>query len=273
MFLFITQSNVYAQAVVFAPLPMENKETVIKEFAPLVAFLSTVLGSEVVIDYSECYADILDKFRRNQIDIAYLGPLPYVSLKAAAPQAVPLVGFKEKSGNTTYTCCLVAMADAVPDLNKMTGKNVALTQPLSTCGFLSVNGLLAKHGSTLSNNFYRYLKKHDEAALSVVRGEYILGGLKTAIAHKYAHLGLVVVDETEPMPSFALIANANRLSPQAMERIRDALVRLDPSGKNKVTLQRWGENTRYGAVPIKDADYDSVRKLLKNTVIPQKGNF
>lgn len=252
---------------------MENKETIIKNFSPLVGFLSRALEREVIIDYSDCYADILDKFRHDQIDIAYLGPLPYVSLKMIAPQAVPLVGFKEKSGHAAYTCCLVAMADATPDLGKLVGKKIALTQPLSTCGFLSVNGLLAEHGSKLSDNFYRYLKKHDEAALSVVRGEYVLGGLKTAIARKYAHLGLVILDKTAPMPSFALIANANRLSPQIMERLRTALVQLDPAGKDKAMLQQWGDNTRHGAVPINDSDYDLVRNLLKDTVIPQKGNF
>jgi hypothetical protein len=52
---------------------------------------------------------------------------------------------------------------------------IALTQPLSTCGFLAASGLLREHGSDLAKNFYRYVNKHDEVAMAVVRGEFDAG--------------------------------------------------------------------------------------------------
>jgi phosphonate transport system substrate-binding protein len=112
------------------------------------------------------------------------------------------------------------------------------------------------------------LDKHDAVALAVVRGEYDAGGLKTAIGKKYAHLGLTVLAETPPLPSFGLVANRATLSPETMEAIRTMLTRLDPTGADKEMLLSWGENIRYGAVTAADSDYSVVRKFKGDIEMP-----
>ena len=262
-----------ARTLVFAPLPMESRETVLKQFMPLARYLEERLGCTIVFDYSENYAQILEKFELGRLDLAYLGPLPYVSLRARDKMATPLVHFREASGDPLYTCAIVALADRRLDLSRLENRRVALTQPLSTCGFLSTNGLLRGHGSRLERNLYRYVKKHDEVAKAVVRGEFELGGLKTAIGRKYAHLGLSILAETPPLPSFALVGNSGSLSREEQDAIREILVGLDPLGRDREMLSIWGENIRHGAVPAKDEDYEPVRVLLGDSIIPEKGNF
>jgi len=273
LILLFLPAALHARTLVFAPLPMENRETVLKQFMPMAEYLRQALGHEVRFEYCESYAEILDKFRRGLIDLAYLGPLPYVSLRAGDEHAMPVVYFNEASGEPLYTCAIVALANSGIDLERMENRKIALTQPLSTCGFLSTSGLLRARGSELARNFYSYVDKHDEVAMSVVRGEFDVGGLKTSIGRKYAHLGLTVLAETPPLPSFALIGNSRTLTLEERDAIRDTLVRLDPAGKDRSRLESWGENVRYGAVPATDADYAPVRKLLGNESIPETGNF
>ncbi len=262
-----------AETIRFAPLPMENRETVVKQFRPMTIYLGQCLGVGVDYVYSDNYADILAKFRQSTVDVAYLGPLPYVELRASYAQAQPMVHFKEKSGRTTYSCAMAAIPDAEFDIQDARKKKIALTQPLSTCGYLSASGLMRARGSAIENNYYRYLSKHDAVALSVIRGEFDAGGLKTAIARKYAHLGLQILAETPPLPSFALVANTKTLSPAMIDRIRQALITLEPDGKDSVLLSSWGDNIRFGAVAADDDDYQVVRDLLAGAVIPEKGNF
>jgi ABC-type phosphate/phosphonate transport system substrate-binding protein len=76
-----------------------------------------------------------------------------------------------------------------------------------------------------------------------------------------------------PLPSFALVGNAGTLSAEDMDGIRDALARLDPSGKDRGMLQGWGDNIRHGAVPARDEDYAPARDLLGGQFIPESGNF
>jgi phosphonate transport system substrate-binding protein len=263
-----------AETYAFAPLPMEQPETVVRQVRPMLAYLERKLGSGFRIEYSEDYDDVLSKFREGKVDLVYLGPLPYVALREGFAQAVPVVHFLEKSGKPTYTCAIVVAGEKV-SLSSLKGKKIALTQPLSTCGYLATDGLLRQAGLSLEQTRYRYLDKHDEVALAVTRGEFDAGGLKTTIARKYGHMGLSVVAETQSLPSFALIANGRTMRPEAIEAIRRSLVALQPlkeAGDAEIT-RLWGESIRNGAVAASDADYDAVRRLRAQADIPEDGNF
>ena len=254
--------------LIFAPLPMESPETVVGQWKPLLGYLERKLGIQLRIDYSQSYEEILEKFRAGKLDLAYLGPLPYVVLKEKFPAALPVVHFNEANGQSAYTCSIVALTESTLRVGDLRNRKIALTQPLSTCGFFAADSLLRQAGTDLEANRYRYLNAHDAVALAVVRGDYDSGVLKTAIGRKYAHLGLTTLAETAPLPSFGLVANGARLSVETMERLRAALL-----GADAAVRAGWGDNIRHGAVPAADADYDPMRKLRGQRQIPVKGNF
>ncbi|WP_319589178.1 PhnD/SsuA/transferrin family substrate-binding protein [uncultured Desulfobulbus sp.] len=269
--LLTTTASVAATAqtetIRFAPLPMENRETVVKQNRPMVLYLKKALNVNIEFVFTDNYADIIKSFAQDKIDLAYLGPLPYVELRAKDDKAEPLVHFNEASGKPMYTCALVTLADSPLKLQGLKNSRIGLTQPLSTCGYLSVNGLLQEQGSRLEDNRYTYLDKHDAVALAVVRGEFDAGGLKTAIGKKYGHLGLKIVAETAPMPSFGLVANRATMSASTIQALQNALTKLDPAADQEM-LASWGENIRYGAVAASDKDYDVVRKFKGTSEIP-----
>lgn len=254
----------------FAPLPMENRETLVKQFEPMLQFLEKHLQRPFEMVYSGSYEEIIEHFVAGTIDLAYLGPLPYVELRSRFPQAEPLVHFNEKSGRPKYTCAIVTMADSAIDLGSLSGRRIALTQPLSTCGYLSVSGMLREKGSDLEDNSYSYLDQHDTVALAVVRGEFAAGGLKTAIARKYSHLGLVIVAETPELPGFGLIANRATLSEDTLRALRESLTAAETTLTGKAARELWGDNIRHGAVAASDEDYEPVRMLQGDTVIPTR---
>lgn len=256
--------------LVFAPLPMQKPDEVVAQMRPMLKYLENELGIEIQIRYMSSYQDVMTAFGQGQVDLAYLGPLPYVSLKKQYPPATPLVHFKEGDGKASYSCALIATDKTV--LTHKQPLTIALTQSLSTCGYLSVAGLLALKGIDIEAQHYRYLGAHDKAALSVVNGEYDLAGVKTAIAHKYDNLGLTILQETEPMPSFALVANASTLSSSIQNRIVSALGKLDPI-RDAALMQAWGDAVRNGVVEAKDDDYRVVRALMSRDSLPEKGNF
>jgi len=259
------------ETLYFAPLPMEQPEEVVKQFKPMLNFLEKRLGVRIEIRYSTSYAEILERFRTGQIDLAYLGPLPYITLRDSYPQAEPLVHFLERDGQATYSCALFGSDQPLP--KPMRDKTFALTQPLSTCGYLAVDALLRQRGESLAQQRYRYLDKHDEAVLAVARGDYDFGGAKTSIARKYTHLGVVILGETPPLPSFALVANSRRLSAARMTQLRQTLAELDPKERDRTLMSEWGGQLRNGAVNAADGDYDVLRRWRRQTSIPEKGNF
>ncbi|SDH74509.1 phosphonate transport system substrate-binding protein [Propionivibrio dicarboxylicus] len=256
------------RVVVFAPMPMESPELVIGQWKPLLSYLEQRLGMVFRIEYSKSNQEILDKFRSGKIDLAYLGPLPYVALKKVFPAAQPVVKFREANGEAAYTCAMIALAGNDRKLKFPRNLKIALTQPMSTCGYFAADGLLHMAGTHIESNKYRYLNAHDAVALAVVRGDYDLGVVKSAIGAKYAHLGVIRLAETAALPALGLIANSQRLSKETIESVRIALLEVDSN-----TRATWGDNVRHGAVSAEDIDYNPMRVLYKKKDIPTEGNF
>lgn len=267
--LLLGASPSFAETLYFSPLPMETPYTVVSQWVPMLDYLEERLGVEIEIDYSLSNDEVVDKLNAGKLDLAYLGPLPYVTLREEFPQAEPVVVFHEKSGAPVYTCAIVAAGEPVLPMQGLRDRSIALTQPLSTCGYFATQGLLLnKWNSSLEANRFRYIGPHDEVALAVVRGEFDLGGLKTAIARKYSHLGLTILVESPPFPGLALIANGRRLAPERIEEIRQILLAAEVDNR-----QKWGDNIRHGVSAVSDQDYAGIRQMPMPASIPQQGNF
>lgn len=254
----------------FSPLPMESPQKVMLQFKPMWLYLEQQLGVEIQVEYVHDYGELLQKMQDGQIDFAYLGPLPYVTLKNRFDAAVPLVHFKEADGSPFYTCSLIMTKQTKDNLKALKGKRIALTQPLSTCGYLSTNFLLQETaGISMEDTKYRYVDRHDEVALSVVRGDFEAGGIKSAIGTKYEGLGLMMAGKTQPLPGFGLVVNSVTVPKPLIDRMRDAMINVPEE-----TYKVWGDNIHDGVVSAKDSDYDVVREMLKHIRhIPEKGNF
>lgn len=250
-------SNLFSKdVVVFAPLPMVDSKSVYDDFYFIVKFLEKKLGKKIIFFYSDNYDEILKKFKNKEIDIAYLGPLPYVELKQKYDFALPLVHFKNSNNTSTYTCSLIKF------MKSEKKEKIALTQPLSTCGYLSVNSLL---DNQLENYQYKYLGKHDDVILNVLNGKFDLGGVKTSIAKEYYHLGIEEIGRTDTLPGFAFVGNIETLGLDYLNFIRKLLLNV-----KKEEYSKWGKSIKYGMEEAYDSDYNAVKSMLINIKIPQK---
>lgn len=244
---------------VFAPLPTEDRETVYNDFYPMIKYLEKKLNITISVVYYDKYEEIIKNISEGKVDLAYLGPLPYVALKEKFNDVAPLVTFKDKEGLTSYTCSLVT------SMHTTKKEKVALTQPLSTCGYLSVNTLLDKN---LEKYHYKYVGRHDLVALKILQGEFDLGGIKSDIVKHYYHLGLQEIAITKPFPMFAMVANTQSVSKDRVKEFRHALLNVETK-----ELATWGGSIKYGAVETNDTNYNPIREMKKNITIPLNGNF
>ena len=257
-----------AETLTFSPMPLEKPKTIVNQWRSALDFLEGVLGDNIRIAYPSSNAEIVDRFRSGEVDLAYLGPLPYMELKKTFPEAEPLVHVVESDGQAKYTCAIIALAEHKLSVKALRDKTIALTQPMSTCGYLASDGILHRAGSGIEYNRFRYLGTHEKVALAVARGDFDAGGVKTTIGRRYEHLGVRVIAESEAFPSFALIANARRLSASRIGQIRSALLAADAK-----TRTGWGGPLQHGVVIASDRDYDGLRDYSKYEAIPQQGNY
>jgi phosphonate transport system substrate-binding protein len=246
----------------FAPLPMISQESMAREYIGPVRYLEEKSGRPIVLVHTQDYRALIERFRRNEIDLAYVGPLPYVMLSQDFEAAEPLVRFLEPDGRTSYTCALVVFGNDKPSPETMQGKRLALPDKLSTCAEIGTGAILRQMGMSLGVLERNHLDRHDAVAMAVILGQADLGGMKTAIARKYASLGLRVVAESPPMPGFVLVANRNTVPAETRRQLREALLALHPR-ENPADAERmrdWGGGMRHGAVTAEEADFDALRR-------------
>jgi len=239
-------------------------------FEPFAEYLSQQTNRPIELVLEKNYRTLLDKLLADKIDLAYLGPLPFVYLTQQDPSFVPLVRFVDKTGHSTYTCCLAKFRGDHIDLDSDRPLLISLTQPYSTCGYLMSEKMLNRHHYSLSDGSYIYSGNHSESALDVLRGATQVAGLKTSIAEKYHHLGLQVVEQSPPLPGFVLIANPRTVPEEQINKIRSRLLALDPqhADRDAEITHLWGEAIRYGATEVHTGDYDVIRDLLQQVAIP-----
>ena len=250
------------QTLTYTPLPMVGARKVVADSRPMLDFLEERLDLAIELRYEKVNADVVRAFQQGHIDLAEIGPLPYVALREQYLQAQAVLFFVEPDGSTRYTCALVTAFDGPESMAQMKGVThipLASTQQLSTCGPLSTGYLLHKHGIDPQTASFEILGNHEAVALAVIRDEYPLGGIKTHIARRYFSLGLRVLDETPPMPAFALVANRKTLDAETIDAIAEALLAASRDQRTE-----WGV-ARRGFVRAHDDDYRSMRRMLQET--------
>ncbi|WP_316348271.1 PhnD/SsuA/transferrin family substrate-binding protein [Desulfuromonas acetoxidans] len=254
----------------FAPLPMVPERLLKHDFESFAEYLSQQTNRPVELVLEKSYRKLLDSLLADKIDLAYLGPLPFVFLTQQDPSFVPIVRFVDKSGRSTYTCCLADFRGDHINVDSDRPLLVSLPQPYSTCGYLMSEKLLNRHHYSLSNGGYIYSGNHSESALDVLRGVTQIAGLKTSIADKYHHLGLQVIEQSPPLPGFVLIANPRTVPQELIKTIHSRLLALNPqhTTKDAETTHLWGEGIRYGATEVDTSDYDVIRDMLQQIAIP-----
>lgn len=254
--LAVLPGHVVARELVYTPLPIEQPETVLNANRPLVSYLSKQLKTPITIRYEKNYEEILRLFKDGKIDIVHLGPLPYVTLRDRYDKAEPLAATNEADGKSFYTCAMVTAFDG-PTSVRQVRRSIAFSQPLSTCGHLTAGYLLDRHGIKLEDLHHEYLGNQDQVALAVVKGNYEVGTIKTAVAKKYTNLTLRIIEETPAFPGFLLVANKATMTPDQISKIRKILLSMTPKDFGGLVLGR------YGFSPVLDSSYDLIRQNLR----------
>jgi len=249
----------------FAPLPLKKGVQNIEEFLPMNSYLKKKFNINIAYIYKEDYADIIKGFKDGSIDIAYLGPLPYLYLTKHYKYIQPIVTFKQLDGKCNYRCVLAKFKDDTIDTSQ--SLKIALTQPLSTCGYYMTNILLKKSFNIdLSQQKYRYTMSHTNALLRTLEGEFVVAGAKDTIAKQYESLGMEIIAQSDKLPGFSLVANTQTLSKEEIDILEKRLLSIP---KSIYTL--WGGIPSRGMLKASPKEYEKFE--VDFDTIPFEGNM
>ncbi|CAA7624157.1 Phosphonate ABC transporter, periplasmic phosphonate-binding protein [Magnetospirillum sp. UT-4] len=244
-----------------AILPYLPAQDLHRRFSGLLGWLGRRIGTEVELFVAPDYTTMIEMVGRDQVDLAYMGPAPFVQM-AARFGGKHLLGRLEVRGMATFRGIIVAKAaDPVNTLADLRGRRFAFGDRQSTMSHLLPHHMLLQAGLRLGDLAgHEFLGSHNNVALGVLSGEFDAGAVKDEVFESYRVRGLKAVATTVPVSEQVFLAT-NRLPADLRQRAAAALAAAwaDPEGRAGLSAITAGVT---GLVPVASSDFDELRVIL-----------
>jgi len=265
-----TQSN-SQQPLRMGFIPSENMAEIQRNAQPLVDQLSQALGIEVQPFIATDYTGIVEAFRNDRLDLAFLSPASYVMAHREAGVKVML---RAQRGTTPfYHAVIFTHRDSgINSLAELKGQTFAFGDNLSTAGYIFPLKMFRDIGLNPDTDFENVIfsGSHDATVYAVHNQKVAAGATyaNDAAGQDAAWLHLLkpeqvqdikVLAVSEPIPADNLCVNANT-DPVLAEKISKFFLSLHQSPEGLKLIQNLYHIDSF--VPANDADYQGVREAF-----------
>lgn len=244
--------------------PYLSETEIQQRFAPLADYLGKQLGRQVQVRVGRNYEQHqhIEAVGLNSVDIAFMGPVPYVKM-AARYGAKPLLARIEIDGKPLLSGYIVTRTDSpLRRLTDLRGKRFAFADPDSTMGTMMPRYVLQQAGVGLRTlSAYQHLGGHKDVALGVLNGDFDAGAVKSEVYDELAARGLRILVKL-PEVSEHLFVTRSDLPATQVKLLRQALLQLK-STTDGATIMRAIHKGMTAMVPVADIDYDNLRTMQR----------
>lgn len=254
--------------LVLGLIPAEDNQEVLRQFEPLVAYLSEELGVEVEPYTATDYSGIIEAMRSGKVDVAWFGPLSYVLAADVAGAEAVVVPFEKEGEEPTYKSIILTQADndEIQSLEDIEGKTFSFVDPSSTSGYLYPQKMLKDAGVDPEKDLgeSRFAGGHDASILAIQNGNVDAGASWDGQLDEMVEAGVVerdqlkIVATSDPIPKDPIAVRGD-LPEDVKKRIQDAFLNATPETVGEESL---GSEGAVGYQEVSDEKYDPVRELV-----------
>ncbi len=234
-------------------------EAVIEQWLPMFASLTQETGRPIEIVLRESYAEMLESYRRGEIDLLVAGPFTYVKMQRDA--GAELIAGAQREGGPLMGAIVVRRDSGIESIEGLEGRSLAFTDTYSTTGYLLPRVALAQHGFSQPADALSevILSGHHTAS----RDALLAGRIDAAAMATYFIEELSPEQQgqlrsifmTSPLPPEPIFARPD-LDENLRAEIKTALLSMHehvpPDVMHRLNVARF--------VAVTDADYDAIRE-------------
>jgi phosphonate transport system substrate-binding protein len=232
-----------------------------RRFTPLADYLSTAIGRRVEVRVGRTYAEHVDAIGTGDIDIAYLGPVPYVQLIEKYGKK-PLLA-RQVVNNDPYLRGEIVVRNDSPihSLEDLKGRCFYFGDPNSTMSSILPRLILENAGVSLDKlSVYRNLEGHSNVALAILAGSCDAGAVKSEVYEEFKTRGLRLLADLPLVTDHVFVASS-ALPADLVNKIRAEILGLNGSERGKQIMTTLHPRMT-ALVTAVDADFDSLRSLV-----------
>jgi phosphonate transport system substrate-binding protein len=251
-----------AERLTLGVQPFLDRSELLRRFAPLADYVGERVGRPVEVRIAQDYEQHIEDIGNDRLDIALLGPAPYVVMRDRyGPK--PLLARLEVNGRPELMGHIVVREDSqLRSLEDLRDHGFAFGDPRSTMSSLVPRYLLLRVGIRERDfGFVLRLPGHQDVALAVLSGDVDAGAVKQEVLEAYRAQGLRSIAQSPPISEHLLVAR-NGLDPALVARLRDSLLEMGQQPEGRRVMQGLQPGVT-GLVPVRDEDYASMREVLR----------
>lgn len=294
-----TQSGGDAEpdSLVFAVVPTDDGEELERSFEPIVAAIEDATGIETTIEAASSNAGVVEAQAAERVDIAVYGAFSYYLAEEVAdvtPVAMDQLTPEPGSGAVS-SLGVVAPGSDIESLADVAGRDVCVTDPASTTGYLAAAAGLIEEGIDPEDDISpTFVGSHDVAVTQMLAGDCdVAFASDTFITTLLPARGVIEEGDVETIwtspdiPGTPLVIG-DWLSDELHQQITDAVLDVDAveayeQGYCEDEAQQreapdtwegdyegetaclWGGTGAFGFEEATDADYDVIREICETT--------
>jgi phosphonate transport system substrate-binding protein len=239
------------QVLRVSTIPEEAATEQVRKFTPLANYLSRALGMKVEFTPVSDYPAAVESLVNKKVDLVWLGGFTHV--QAQIRSGGKIVPIAQRVEDTKFQSVFIAKTGSgIKALADLKGKQISFGSQSSTSGHLMPRHFLLQAQINPEKDFRRiaYSGAHDATIASVVSGKVDAAALDITVWNKFVNekrvdTAAVNVFYTTP-PFFNYNWSMHVDTPADLrERIKKALLDLDPGNAEAAEILRLNRATRY----------------------------
>jgi phosphonate transport system substrate-binding protein len=230
-----------------------------QRFTPLVDYLQQETGVPIKLQVAGSYDEHIKAIADNRVDIAFLGPVGYVTLVEAFGPRPILARFEVNHQPYLYG---VIADSAIDNLVMLKDKRFAFGDPESTMSHVVPRYMLLEAGIPHGRpGHVQYLGSHHNVALGVLMGDFDAGAMKKEVFDEFAPKGLRLVQMTPGVPDHVFVVRGN-MPESDIARLRNLLLALKDSEAGRAILHAMHKQLT-ALVPVSHDDYRQLQQMVR----------
>lgn len=244
-------------------VPYFTADKIFQLYNPFILYLNENTPDRWELKLGKTHDELVGGLCAGEIDIAYLGPVPFgKALKAC--DARPLLLSLGADGKPFYRSVIVTTDPRIISLRDLRGKKFALFEKSTASYYLPLK-MLADEGLARQDVDPVLFVSQDKIVTALLAGEIAAGGLKESLYEKFKGAGLRALKFSKPLPQFVYAAGP-RLPPEAATALTAALLKVQPLGReaDRELVRYWDPELAFGFAAPAAGFTDDVLKLLRS---------
>ncbi len=246
--------------IILAVHPYASPVEMARNYTPLLKHLRERTGRAFRLVVSQSYETHIACIGANEVDIALVGPSPYVTMSEQFGKKRLLCCF-EVNGSPDFQGYIITRKDSpATSLTDLQGKSFASSSRSSTMSYVVPRYMFIEAGVPFPDAQLRLVGSHNNICLNILAGDVYAGGVREKTYQKYKDRNLKVIAISPKVTEHSFVA-ADRLDDATYAQIKQAMINIKSKKEIEIILKPI-KSTMTGLLAIEDKDYDQLRIMM-----------